>query len=194
MNRRRWWIGTCLVLTLLSAACADTGTGIEPDLNEVYLDGLLFGFSPVYNYTSQPTRILGHIARVTPRELRPWQRSMGFNDRDESREINQSSLFRIASVTKMFTATVVLQLWEEGLVDLDAPFNDYLELDEVTHPKIPLFADFSGFCGNRPPGSTFNGLSIEDIDPRSGATFHNYLTDLAREDREHRAGVVEPIE
>lgn len=29
--------------------------------------------------------------------------------------------FRIASVTKQFTAALVLQLWEEGLLDLDAP-------------------------------------------------------------------------
>ena len=39
----------------------------------------------------------------------------------------------------VFTATLVLQLWEEGMVDLDSPFNDYLQLDEATHPKIPLF-------------------------------------------------------
>ena len=34
--------------------------------------------------------------------------------------------FRIASITKTFTAVAVMQLWEQGLVDLDAPANDYL--------------------------------------------------------------------
>jgi len=35
-------------------------------------------------------------------------------------------VFRIGSITKIFTAIAVLQLWEQGLVDLDAPANDYL--------------------------------------------------------------------
>ena len=34
-------------------------------------------------------------------------------------------MFRIGSVTKTFTAIAVMQLCEEGLVDLDAPANDY---------------------------------------------------------------------
>src|SRR5215213_4961798 len=35
-------------------------------------------------------------------------------------------VFRIGSITKTFTAVAVMQLWEQGLVDLDAPANDYL--------------------------------------------------------------------
>ena len=34
--------------------------------------------------------------------------------------------FRIGSLTKMFTSAVVLQLVDEGLVDLDAPVSDYV--------------------------------------------------------------------
>jgi CubicO group peptidase (beta-lactamase class C family) len=40
--------------------------------------------------------------------------------------ITEDTVFRIASITKTFTAIAVLQLWEQGLVDLDAPANDYL--------------------------------------------------------------------
>lgn len=36
------------------------------------------------------------------------------------------TVLRIASITKTFTAISVMQLWERGLVDLDAPANDYL--------------------------------------------------------------------
>ena len=35
--------------------------------------------------------------------------------------ITEDTVFRIASITKTFTAIAVLQLWEQGLVDLDAP-------------------------------------------------------------------------
>jgi CubicO group peptidase (beta-lactamase class C family) len=38
----------------------------------------------------------------------------------------QDTVFRIGSVTKTVTAIAVMQLWEQGLVDLDAPASDYL--------------------------------------------------------------------
>jgi CubicO group peptidase (beta-lactamase class C family) len=40
--------------------------------------------------------------------------------------VSEDTVFRIASITKTFTAIAVMQLWEQGLVDLDAPANDYL--------------------------------------------------------------------
>jgi CubicO group peptidase (beta-lactamase class C family) len=40
--------------------------------------------------------------------------------------ITATTAFRIGSITKTFTAIAVLQLCERGLVDLDAPANDYL--------------------------------------------------------------------
>jgi CubicO group peptidase (beta-lactamase class C family) len=40
--------------------------------------------------------------------------------------ITEDTVFRIASLTKLFTAVAVMQLSERGLVDLDAPANDYL--------------------------------------------------------------------
>ena len=40
--------------------------------------------------------------------------------------ITEDTVFRIGSITKTVTAIAVMQLWERGLVDLDAPANDYL--------------------------------------------------------------------
>jgi CubicO group peptidase (beta-lactamase class C family) len=50
----------------------------------------------------------------------------GLVDIGDKRPITQDTVFRIASITKTFTAVAVMQLWERGLVDLDAPANDYL--------------------------------------------------------------------
>lgn len=52
--------------------------------------------------------------------------------------ITEDTVFRIASITKTFTAIAVMQLWEQGLVDLDAPANDYLR----AYRLIPLKASF----------------------------------------------------
>jgi CubicO group peptidase (beta-lactamase class C family) len=50
----------------------------------------------------------------------------GVEDIDSETPITQDTVFRIGSITKTFTSIAVMQLWEQGLVDLDAPVNDYL--------------------------------------------------------------------
>jgi CubicO group peptidase (beta-lactamase class C family) len=50
----------------------------------------------------------------------------GLADIASNTPVTQDTVFRIGSITKTFTAIAVLQLWEQGLVDLDAPANDYL--------------------------------------------------------------------
>ena len=49
----------------------------------------------------------------------------GLADVISKRPIMQDTVFRIGSITKTFTAVAVMQLWEQGLVDLDVPANDY---------------------------------------------------------------------
>lgn len=50
----------------------------------------------------------------------------GVADIATGRPIAEDTVFRIASITKTFTAIAIMQLWEQGLVDLDAPANNYL--------------------------------------------------------------------
>jgi len=50
----------------------------------------------------------------------------GVADIVERTPITEDTVFRIASITKTVTAVSVLQLWEQGQVDLDAPANEYL--------------------------------------------------------------------
>jgi CubicO group peptidase (beta-lactamase class C family) len=50
--------------------------------------------------------------------------------------ITEDTVFRMGSLTKTFTAIAVMQLWEQGLVDLDAAANDYLNAYKLipAHP------------------------------------------------------------
>lgn len=59
----------------------------------------------------------------------------GLADIASNTPITQDTVFRIASITKTFTAIAVLQLWEQGLVDLDAPANDYLRAYQLLPAK-----------------------------------------------------------
>lgn len=50
--------------------------------------------------------------------------------------VTEDTIFRIASITKTFTAIAAMQLWERGLIDLDAPANDYLRAYRLV-PRDP---------------------------------------------------------
>lgn len=55
-----------------------------------------------------------------------WTLTSGTASISQHRPISPTDHFRIGSQTKTFTASVVLQLFDEGLVDLDAPIGRYL--------------------------------------------------------------------
>lgn len=53
-------------------------------------------------------------------------RGHGVADRRTGRPVTEDTGFRIASITKTFTAVAIMQLHERGLLDLDAPADAYL--------------------------------------------------------------------
>lgn len=59
----------------------------------------------------------------------------GLADIASNTPITEDTVFRIASITKTFTAIAVMQLWEQGLIDLDAPANEYLRAFQLVPAK-----------------------------------------------------------
>jgi serine beta-lactamase-like protein LACTB, mitochondrial len=63
-------------------------------------------------------------AIVLDGELR-WSEGFGMADLENSSPATSLTLFRLGSISKPITATAVLQLWERGKLDLDAPVQKY---------------------------------------------------------------------
>ena len=59
----------------------------------------------------------------------------GVADVASRRPVGEDTIFRVASITKTFTAVAVMQLWEQGLVDVDAPANEYLRAYQLVPAK-----------------------------------------------------------
>lgn len=55
-----------------------------------------------------------------------WSGACGITDTDAGAEATANTQYQIGSITKMFTATAVAQLCDEGLVDLDDPLEAHL--------------------------------------------------------------------
>ena len=65
-----------------------------------------------------------------------WTGAYGFANIADSIKVTDSTLFMLASVSKTVTAVAIMQLWEEGLFELDDDINDYLPF-EVHNPNHP---------------------------------------------------------
>jgi len=79
----------------------------------------------------------GALAVVKDRRL-VYSRGYGLADRDQKSPVTPESLFRIASISKPFTAVAVLQLVETGRFKLDAPVYELLGIDlsKAADPRL----------------------------------------------------------
>ena len=96
------------------------------DINSTKLDSL---FNEAVN-----SDIPGVSAAVVAKEESLYQGHFGFADLNQNKPIDDSSLFRIASMTKAVTSVCIFQLIEKGVVSLDSPLKNFFP--EVSEKKI----------------------------------------------------------
>ena len=67
-----------------------------------------------------------------------WGRGYGYADLESKTAVTLDTRFRIASITKTFTATGILQLRDAGMLRLDDPVSDYLDWFDLRYEDAPL--------------------------------------------------------
>ncbi|HEY4042085.1 MAG TPA: serine hydrolase domain-containing protein [Rhodopila sp.] len=75
--------------------------------------------------TSDP-RVPGVVAMVTDRQRNIYEGAAGKRRMDRDADMTTDTVFAIFSTTKAITGTAILQLVEEGKLDLDAPAKTYV--------------------------------------------------------------------
>ncbi|WP_129779567.1 serine hydrolase domain-containing protein [Peristeroidobacter soli] len=116
----------------LSAAHADDSAPVAPVTSapaltradaETWLDGFL-------DYELQRGDIAGGVVVIVKDGEVLLQKGYGYDDVEKRRSVDpQRTLFRVGSVSKLFTATAVMQLVEQGKIDLDAPIDQYVDFE-----------------------------------------------------------------
>jgi D-alanyl-D-alanine carboxypeptidase len=108
-----------LMLAVLGPACGSKAGA--PGFDQSTIDEMEQAVREVLNIDAIPGAIVG--AWVPSRG--EWTAALGLADRETGEEIVTTDLMRIGSVTKSFTATLVLQLVDEGKLGLDDPLADF---------------------------------------------------------------------
>lgn len=65
-----------------------------------------------------------------------WRESYGMADIANNSPVTENTIFMLASISKLFTGTALMQLAEDGMIDLDDPINNYLPFD-IDVPNFP---------------------------------------------------------
>lgn len=63
-----------------------------------------------------------------------WSKGYGFGDLEKKTPVTPTTLFRIGSITKVFTATAIMQLRDQGKLRLDDPVSKHLPEFEIQNP------------------------------------------------------------
>ena len=92
------------------------------------LSKLTFGqtnqFSEVVNYYNAEKNFNGTVLVATNGQI-DYLAGIGVSNRQSGTSMNAKTKFKIASITKTFTAVLILQLYQQGKIDLNATFGKY---------------------------------------------------------------------
>lgn len=160
----------CVLTFVLFGSGCNT---IKPTIQDQYhRPGLSQGWHEAFEKSRQSIvegmaedKVPGLSIALVDRNGLIWSAGFGHTDYDCKKPITPDTIFSIQSMSKIFTATVVLMAVQDGLVDLDTPISTYLpdfqvksRFEERPQDKITLrhlLSHTAGFVHEAPIG---NGL------------------------------------
>ena len=124
-------IGKFATAAILSLAASLGAAAGAAELTQSDADAWLDGFMP---YTLESNDIAGAVVVIVKDGKVLTQRGFGYADVAARKRVDPATtMFRAGSISKLFTWTAIMQLVEQGKVDLDADVNQYLDF------KIPPY-------------------------------------------------------
>ena len=113
-------------------AVASAAHSLTADDLRAWLDG----FVPI---AIQQGDIAGAVVVVVKNGETVAQVGYGYSDVEAGKPVDpEHTLFRVGSVSKLFTWTAVMQLVEQGKINLDADVNTYLDFKIPAYHGIPV--------------------------------------------------------
>jgi CubicO group peptidase (beta-lactamase class C family) len=135
------------------------------------------------------------IALVSDRQV-IWAEGFGYADRERKRPATPDTVYQIGSITKLLNAVLCMQFAEQGRIDLDRPFSEYLpefsmrtrwpQARPITarallchHAGLPTYL-LKGFFSDQPLTALLDQLKDEHLayEPHTVFNYSNLGPDL----------------
>ncbi len=103
----------------------------DANLDSLMLDSIILAYQNSLSIPGIATLIIKDNEIV-------WNKNYGYRNLQYQLPVEDSTLFLMASISKTITVTAVMQLWENGLIDLQSNINNYLPSGfSVVNPYYP---------------------------------------------------------
>jgi CubicO group peptidase (beta-lactamase class C family) len=107
-------------------------------LNKVHRVINAEGLDSIITITMEQYHIPGLAAMVVKYDSVIWSNNYGYSNIAQNLSVKDSTLFLMASISKTIMVTAIMQLWEDGLFDLNENINNYLQPEfQVKNPYFP---------------------------------------------------------
>jgi len=126
-------------------------------------------------------RIPGMSAAIVKDQKLLWAKGFGFADVEKRVPATPNTLYYIASLTKTLATTALMQLVEQGKLDLDEPMSKYS--NEFNDDKVKVKHLLSHTSGGT-PGDRFSydgarfALLTSIIEKKTGKSFRQVITEM----------------
>jgi CubicO group peptidase (beta-lactamase class C family) len=148
MSRHHVWIAAMLALSLTTAGPAAAEPSLETTLR------------PVVTGQMAKMGIPGVIVSVQTPDRGSWQAALGVSDIATRAPMDVADHVRIGSITKSLTATVILQLAQEGRLRLDDPLAPYFPGVQTNRATIRQALQLTSGIADYTTDAFLNALAV----------------------------------
>jgi len=157
MKIKSWQLLICLIITLLvMIGCAGSPNKPKGGITQGDYTYLREKISWMIEDHMDDDDVVGMSIAVIDGQKTIWEAGFGYADRENEIPATPETVYEAGSISKVFTATAVMQLVEAGQVELDKPLTLYL-------PSFNI----------KPPLRNPDDWHIEQITPRTILTHHS---------------------
>jgi CubicO group peptidase (beta-lactamase class C family) len=105
----------------------------DPSINDVSFDRLITILLNIGHYPSMSACLIHNTTII-------WKKGYGFSDIEARKPATNQTIYIVASITKTITSTALMQLYDQGLFQLDDDVNLYLPfpLRNPNYPHDPI--------------------------------------------------------
>ncbi len=142
MNRRSGkWLAVCVsivattIVALVPWGRVSAQGGAEPRAGRAPHDEVIARLERAIRYELRAKQLPAFSIALVSGDERIWSAGYGFEDAARTRPASSKTIYRVGSVSKLFTDIGVMQLVERGVLDLDAPMTELLP---EFHPENPF--------------------------------------------------------
>jgi CubicO group peptidase (beta-lactamase class C family) len=176
----------CLLIFVLHGCSDDSPTSPE---GSVEIGPITAGdpaqnlqeFEAILERLRNQLKIPGFSAAIVKNRKIIWAEGFGYANVEDKKTATPTTAYHLASLTKTFASTIIMQLVEEGLLDLEAPVSDFgieIQSSDTVRVKHLLTHTSEGIPGSffRYSGDRF-GLLDDVIVEASGRSFSELLVE-----------------